>query len=157
MALALFAATFFLPTERLVSTRLAAGMTLIVVAILALLSITMPGAELFPESVLQSEVVVSHGGYVGASLAWLLLVLVGEVIGIIVLVGLIVIGIIVCGFSISDLFARIGRGAESVRERAGALHQERQQRRVERASQRAEQAAMRAQQPAPAAAHRAYR
>ena len=157
VALALFAATFFLPTERLVSTRLAAGMTLIVVAILALLSITMPGAELFPESVLQSEVVVSHGGYVGASLAWLLLVLVGEVIGIIVLVGLIVIGIIVCGFSISDLFARIGRGAESVRERAGALHQERQQRRVERASQRAEQAAMRAQQPAPAAALRGMR
>ena len=145
VALALFAATFFLPTERLISTRLAAGLTLIVVAILALLSITMPGAELFPESVLQSEVVVGHGGYVGASVAWLLLVLVGEVIGIIVLAGLIVIGIIVCGFSISDFFARVGQGAESVRERAEAAHELRRQRRVERASQRMEQQAAMAQ------------
>jgi S-DNA-T family DNA segregation ATPase FtsK/SpoIIIE len=146
LALAAYAVTFFLPTTGPISARAAIGLTLIVISILAILSITYPGVEDMPNAVLSIEVASQTGGFVGGALAWVLLKLVGRVIGLVVLAGLIITGIIICGFSISGLAARI---SEAAGERAEALAQQRE---TSRAEARARKEAKRAQREAEAAA-----
>ena len=120
IALILFACTLFLPTDNPLVGRVALGLGLVVLSALSMLSILAPEAALGPDAVLAATVAVEAGGYVGSGVAWLLLTLVGQVVGMVVLVGLAVAGIVVCGFSISNLALKIrrsmGAAAERVRE-----------------------------------------
>ncbi len=138
VALFVFATTFFIDEEGPISGRVAIGLLLIVLAILALLSINLPEAELAPDAVITPGILEGAGGYVGGGIAWLLLKLVGRVIGNVLLAGMIIAGIVVCGFSISGAVSRLRASAseagEAVRERA-------EQRREERAERAAEQRA----------------
>lgn len=129
LALLAFSATFFVEDGTLVSGRIAAGLTLVVLAVLAMLSLNLPGAESMPESVVSATVVKGAGGYVGGFIALALLRFLGVIVGNVVLVGLVVTGIVICGFSISDAVSRINSrlalAGELHRARAEAKAQER--------------------------------
>lgn len=130
LALLAFSATFFVEDGTLVSGRIAAGLTLVVLAVLAMLSLNLPGAESMPESVVSASVVKGAGGYVGGFIALALLRFLGVIVGNVVLVGLVVTGIVICGFSISDAVSRINSrlalAGELHRARAEAKAQERE-------------------------------
>ena len=123
-----FACTFFLDGEQGLPSRIALGLALVVLAILAMVSLNTPAAAAAPESVFEPQAARSSGGYVGGAVAWALLTLVGTVVGNIVLVGVIVAGIVVCGFSVSGAVSR-------ARERisaAAAAHDQRVRERRDR-------------------------
>ena len=130
LALLAFSATFFVEDGTLVSGRIAAGLALVVLAVLAMLSLNLPGAESMPESVVSATVVKGAGGYVGGFIALALLRFLGVIVGNVVLVGLVVTGIVICGFSISDAVSRINSrlalAGELHRARAEAKAQERE-------------------------------
>ncbi len=109
VALILFAVTMFLPTDASIVARVALGLALVVLSALSMLSILTPGAAQSADYVLGADVAIASGGYVGAGVAWVLLTFVGQVVGMVLLVGLAVAGIVVCGFSISNLALRIQR------------------------------------------------
>lgn len=117
IALILFACTLFLPTDNPLVGRVALGLGLVVLAALSMLSILAPEAALGADAVLSASVAVVSGGYVGSGVAWLLLTLVGQVVGMVLLVGLAVAGVVVCGFSISNLALKIRRSMGVAAER----------------------------------------
>ena len=117
IALILFACTLFLPTDNPLVGRVALGLGLVVLAALSMLSILAPEAALGADAVLSASVAVVSGGYVGSCVAWLLLTLVGQVVGMVLLVGLAVAGVVVCGFSISNLALKIRRSMGVAAER----------------------------------------
>ena len=121
IALLAFALTFFVASDVPLSARVACGLGLVVLAVLAMLSLNVPGAEEDPLLVFSLDHLPMAGGYVGGGLAWLLLTLVGRVVGLVVLVGLVIAGIIVCGFSISGVVDDIRiRANEAIDERRAA-------------------------------------
>ncbi len=121
IALFVFAMTFFMDGDGPVSGRVAGGLTLIVLAVLAMLSLNLPGAEADPSVVLEPANLELAGGYVGGIVAFGLVRLVGVIVGNVVLVGLIAAGVVVCGFSISNAVSkaqvRLGEASEARRER----------------------------------------
>ena len=129
IALFVFAMTFFMDEDGPISGRVAGGLLLIVLAVLAMLSINLPGADTMPDSVITPGTLESAGGYVGGGIAWGLLRLVGRVVGNVLLVGIIVAGVVVCGFSISGavakIHARMSELNDSIRERAEIAREER--------------------------------
>ena len=129
IALFVFAMTFFMDEDGPISGRVALGLAFIVCANLAMLSINLTGAGESPDLVLTAGIVENSGGYVGGAIAWVLLKLVGVIVGNVVLVGLIVIGIVICGFSISGAIAgiriRLEEAAESVQMRLDQRREER--------------------------------
>ena len=129
VALFVFAMTFFMDEDGPISGRVAGGLLLVVLAVLAMLSINLPGVETMPDLVITPGTLESAGGYVGGGIAWGLLKLVGRVVGNVLLVGLIIAGIVVCGFSISGavskIHARLAEANDSIRERAEIRREER--------------------------------
>lgn len=126
VALLVFATTFFVEDGHLVSGRIACGLTLIVLAVLAMLSLNLPGSEADPALVVSESVVRGAGGYVGGFIALGLLRVLGLLVGNVVLVGVIVCAIVICGFSISDAVSR----AKSRLALAGELHRARSEARA---------------------------
>ncbi len=93
-----------------VSLRLAIGLSIIFVALLALIATLTPIASLGvddPMLLFGQAALTSHGGYVGAAIAWCGITLFGKVITGVILVGVMVIGATVIGFSISSLIERL--------------------------------------------------
>ena len=107
----LFAMTFFVDGEEPFSSRVAAGLLLITFAILSLISLFMPGATDDPSLVIDTTRAGGAGGMIGGSIAWILLSLVGQVVGCVLLVGIAVSGVVVCGFSMTQFVARVREGA----------------------------------------------
>ena len=103
LAIALFAATHFMDRSILGSKRVAVGLGLIVLAVLALISVNAGVPESAPQQVLDPAYMERAGGLLGGALAWVLLVLVGRIVSNVVLVGLIVTGALVCGLSLTKL------------------------------------------------------
>ena len=110
ITLLVFALTFFIDNDEPLSGRLALGLTLVTLAVLSIVSITYPGAADNSALVLDHEVLRVRGGYVGGGIAWALLRSVGREVGIVVLIGAIIAGIVICGFSITDTVARVSEG-----------------------------------------------
>ncbi|MBQ9058508.1 MAG: DNA translocase FtsK, partial [Atopobiaceae bacterium] len=133
IALLLFSFTFFVQSERPISLRTAFGLALVVTALLAVLSINVEGGELDPSVVLTPSSVAGAGGYVGGAIAWVLLSLLGRSVGIVFLVGLIITGIIICGFSISGLVARMRIGISETAQHVAQAADEARELRAERA------------------------
>ena len=107
----LFSITFFVDGEEPFGLRVALGLCLVTVAVLSLISLFIPGAASDPSLVLDQSHVVEAGGMVGGGIAWVLLSLVGQIVGCVLLVGLATSGIIVCGFSMTSFVARVRAGA----------------------------------------------
>ena len=139
--LLLWSVTFFLRTPQVVPGRVAVGLALVALAVMGIVGITTPGADLDTARLFNSYILADRGGYVGNGLAWLLLTLTGKVVGLVVLVGLAVAGLVVVGLNFTQA---IGDAWATLRQRAAF-------RRV-RADERA--AAARAQQQASAAQQR---
>ena len=125
LTLFLFSITFFIDGESSLGGRAALGLLLVSISIFGLISLFVPGAEEDPSIVLDQTVLQDAGGYVGGGVASVLLRLVGKPVGVVLLVGLFVLGIIVCGFSISNLAVRLREGADHMREVRATAREER--------------------------------
>ena len=121
LSLLIFAATFFVDIDNAMALRITLGLTLVVVSLLSIVSLNVAGAEANPDLVLDVDVAMEAGGYVGGGIAWALLKTVGLLVGDVVLGGFIVAGVVVSGFSISG-------AVSTVREKAADDHTDRQQR-----------------------------
>ncbi len=91
-----------------VPTRAAVGLVMIVVAILALTSLFTPGLSADTAAVMfEADELVARGGYLGAGIAWVGVNLFGQIISCIIMFGVMFAGLIVIGFSISNIIERV--------------------------------------------------
>ena len=111
-----FSITFFIDGDEPLSARIALGLGLVVLAILAMLSLNAPGASGNAASVFETALAESSGGYVGGAVAFVLLELVGPVVGNVILVGVIIAGVVVCGFSVSGAVTKARQRLREVAE-----------------------------------------
>ena len=125
IALFIFACTFFMDEDGPISARVAGGLVLIVLAVLAQLSLNQPGVAENPAAALAEPALESAGGYVGGFVAFLLVQLVGVIVGNVVLVGVIIAGAVVCGFSISGAVSKIHLRAQEASENRRIAREER--------------------------------
>ena len=136
VALFVFSMTFFLDDEDSISGRVALGLSLIIVSVLSLISLNAPGAEATPDLVISPASVGRLGGYVGGGVAWTLLMSVGRWVGVAILLGTIVAGTVVCGFSISGAVSKMRGRATIAAENYREVREERRELRAQRASER---------------------
>lgn len=102
------AATLLIRFEReMVPARVAIGFGLLFLAFLTIVSLFTPGADVDPNRLFIQVLLVDHGGYVGGSIAWAGLELFGLTVSMILMIGLIIIALIVIGFSLSSLIENI--------------------------------------------------
>ncbi len=118
IATLLYSFTYFMPPLKQLSGRLAWGLSLIVLTILASMSMLIEGADANLSLLFASQFLTKAGGYVGSGIAWLLLSYVGMAVGFVILIGLMLTGFIICGFSISGVVHKI---ADRAREKKAAL------------------------------------
>lgn len=90
-----------------VSLRLALGIGLIYIALLTLMASFTGGAEQDPSKLFNPAIVIGRGGYIGAGIAWVCLTLFGLTVTVILMIGLILVGCIVIGFSLSALIEKL--------------------------------------------------
>ncbi|NLG11147.1 MAG: hypothetical protein GX562_06425, partial [Coriobacteriaceae bacterium] len=118
--------------------RLGVGLVLIYISILGLLATNTPQAVGDPSILFVDKELTSHGGYVGAGIAWATLQLVGFGISIVILAGIIIVGLVIIGFSITGLVERIvnafGFGRRVDTELQGAYGSDVDQRKLSGAS-----------------------
>ena len=111
-----WAVSFFVHVDAVGIRRTGIGLLLIVVTVIALIALYTPNAELSPSVVLFREsALVSRGGYLGAGIAWVLITLMGKVVGTVILTGVIIAGLIVTGLSITGFI-------QHTRDRYEAAH-----------------------------------
>ncbi len=121
VVLAAIGITFLVRFEReRVPLRVAIGLAVIFIALLGFISLFTPiegvgGPDL--DLLFSPLALSSHGGYIGAAIAWAGLSLFGQVISCVTLAGVMIIGAIIIGFSISSLIEKI-RDAGSARRKA---------------------------------------
>ncbi len=138
-ALLAFALTFFTDEQESVSGKVAFGLALVILAVLSIVSITCPGAVQNSAIVLDHEVLRERGGYAGGGIAWALLQTVGREVGLVILIGTVIAGVVICGFSISDTVTKVRTG---VGEAAVSLQEANERRRARREERRAQRATM---------------
>ena len=97
-----------------VPSRAALGLLVIFFALLGLLGISTPLVLDDMILLFTEEALISHGGYIGAGIAWAGLTLFGKTVSVVLLVGVIFIGVIIIGFSISSFIEKIRGKAENV-------------------------------------------
>lgn len=98
-------------------TRIAIGLVVLFLSILTLVSLFTPGASpQTPQALFTRQYLVSQGGYVGAGIAWVLLVLFGREVSTVICVGMIVIGLLIIGVSVRTFVAKIQKHREQVAE-----------------------------------------
>ncbi|WP_139652989.1 FtsK/SpoIIIE family DNA translocase [Raoultibacter phocaeensis] len=101
-------ASFLIRFERQqVPVRVAVGLVMIFIAVLALLSLFAPLATADPGSLFDETVLAARGGYIGSGIAWAGLTLFGQTIAAVILAGIILAGLVVIGFSISSLIEKV--------------------------------------------------
>lgn len=96
-----------------VPARAAIGFALIFVAVLVLFALGTPGAEQDPNILFKERMLLPRGGYLGAGIAWLGLNLFGPTVSIILMVGLIVLALVIIGFSLSGLIEKLRTASTS--------------------------------------------
>lgn len=102
------AATLLIRFEReMVPARVAIGFGLLFLAFLTIVSLFTPGADIDPNRLFIQVLLVEHGGYVGGAIAWAGLELFGLTVSMILMIGVIVIALIIIGFSLSSLIEKI--------------------------------------------------
>ena len=102
------AITLLIRFERqMVPARVAIGFALLFVAFLTIMALFTPAAQENPNNLFIQVLLVGQGGYVGAGIAWAGLELFGFTVSMILMVGVIVIALIIIGFSISSLIEKM--------------------------------------------------
>ncbi|ACV22102.1 Stage III sporulation protein E [Slackia heliotrinireducens] len=109
--------SLFVRTERrYFALRMAIGLFLILICIMSLFALYTSGGE--ADSILFApENLATHGGYVGAGIAWVLLNLFGRAVGTVFLLGLGIGAAIIIGFSVSGVISLVQEKAEEQRQR----------------------------------------
>ena len=95
--LLLWGVSFFVRTE-IREGRTGIGLAIIAVSIISMAALAVPGRVLF-----DARTLATHGGYMGAAVAWALKSSVGATIGYVLLIGLALVGLVITGLSISAL------------------------------------------------------
>ena len=103
LALLAASALVFLRDRAVVPARTCVGLVLIFVSVISMLSLAVPHTSLSTAGMFEPDVLASSGGYVGAFVASALQMSVGKTIGYVVLVGVLMLGFVILGFSISSL------------------------------------------------------
>lgn len=103
LALLAASALVFLRDRTVVPARTCVGLALIFISIISMLSLAAPHTSLSTMGMFEPEILASSGGYVGALVASALQMSLGKTIGFVVLIGLLVLGFVILGFSISSL------------------------------------------------------
>ena len=88
--------------------RVAVGLVMIFVAALSLLALFTP--ESAPDSVdrlFLSDELAARGGYLGAGIAWVGISLFGQAVTCIIMIGIVLAGLVIIGFSVSKLVERV--------------------------------------------------
>ena len=107
--------------EYRIPTRVALGTTIILVAILVICALCTPGAATGDLSHFFDEAeLVKRGGYLGAGIGWVFCELLGQTISIVLMVGAIIGGLVIIGFSVSKVIAKLQDMREGVAARAEA-------------------------------------
>ncbi|MFQ9180430.1 MAG: DNA translocase FtsK 4TM domain-containing protein [Eggerthella lenta] len=91
-----------------VPVRVAVGLVMIFVAALSLLALFTP--ESAPDSVdrlFLSDELAARGGYLGAGIAWVGISLFGQAVTCIIMIGIVLAGLVIIGFSVSKLVERV--------------------------------------------------
>lgn len=102
------AATLLIRFEReMVPARVAIGFGLLFLSFLTIVSLFTPGADVDPNRLFIQVLLVDHGGYVGGAIAWAGLELFGLTVSMILMIGVIIIALIVIGFSLSSFIEKI--------------------------------------------------
>lgn len=94
----LWGVSFFVRAVRVDETRVGIGLGLIVLAAISIAAVGAPDALFW-----DPQTLMAHGGYLGGGLAWLLSLLMGDVIAYVLLGALALIGLVFTGMSISEL------------------------------------------------------
>ena len=111
------AALLFLRGSVPLSARSCAGVGLIFLSVVAILSLSVPGTEASTALMFEPENLSSSGGYLGAFIASTLQGALGKTISYVVLVGLIVLGFVIIGVSVSGLARGVYERAERLAAR----------------------------------------
>ncbi|MEN6430080.1 MAG: DNA translocase FtsK 4TM domain-containing protein [Coriobacteriales bacterium] len=97
----LWAISFFVRAVRVDETRVGIGLGLVVVSAISIAAVGAPSLLFWEPATL-----VSHGGYVGGGVAWVLLQLFGDAITYVLLGALALIGLVFTGMSLSQIVDR---------------------------------------------------
>lgn len=107
--------------------RMGVGLAMLFFAFESILSLFTPGADANPELLFVQESLVLRGGYLGAGVSWVLLELLGRLVGCIVMVGVACGGAVIIGFSISGALSLVREKAAGLRERRIRRAEEREE------------------------------
>ena len=108
LALLAVAALLFLRDRMPVPPRTCVGVCMIFIAVISMLSLSAADAAVGANAMFGSETLAATGGWVGAVIASALMSALGKPIGFVILIGLVVLGLVIIGFSVSDVV----RGAQ---------------------------------------------
>ncbi len=117
LAFVLWGASYFLKTEETKVGRLIIGVSLILLAVMGLLSLFNPTVDAArPDTLFLDSSLVTGGGYLGGGLAWVFLSLFGQIIACVLLVALVIVGLVLAGVSISVPFLFVKNFIEQGKE-----------------------------------------
>lgn len=117
LVLLVFAASLFLRDRAPLNVRVLAGSGLIFTCVLSILALFTPGTDVSTDPMFVPFALSKAGGYLGAWIASALQGALGKSIALVVLVGLVIAGMVVIGFSVSDFFEAAAVRARSLAER----------------------------------------
>lgn len=117
LALLAASALVFLRDRTVVPARTCVGLVLIFVSVISMLSLAVPHTSLSTAGMFEPDALASSGGYVGAFVASALQMSVGKTIGYVVLVGVLMLGFVILGFSISSLLRGASERAQEFVQR----------------------------------------
>ena len=99
---------FLLPFEKPhARERIALGLLVLFVAIISVSSLYAPYASSDPATLFSYNSLITHGGYLGAVIAWVGITLFGQLITGVFLFGCIIIALVIIGFSLTNMVRRI--------------------------------------------------
>ncbi len=90
-----------------VPLRVGIGLAVILVAILGLIGLATPTEAVDYSDLFIYDSLISHGGYIGAGIAWAGYTLFGKAVSYVILIGVIILGFVVIGFSISRFIEKV--------------------------------------------------
>lgn len=117
LAFLLFSASLFWRDRSPLNVRSLSGAVLILVAVLGILSLLVPNTSLSTAGMFEPAALATSGGYVGAFVASVLQKALGKTIAMVALVGIIIVALVVIGFSISDFVQTTAEHARALAER----------------------------------------
>lgn len=116
----LFAATLFLGEDSPLNVRSVAGGAVVFIAVVSILSLMVPGTSVSCDLMFTPQNLSASGGYIGAFIASALQNALGKPIAMVVLLGFVVVGLVIIGFSVGGVLRSARDRAADFAERRRA-------------------------------------